>query len=188
MYNVLQCFVQIWRSYKVIKLWIQPKRRHTHECEKHFTSWFSLNFFVRFIEKKPSIMFYGVFVHFSWTYGVAKFWVIKLYLNVSDVIHTSKHKKYANCGLSVNFWGFLLMSFCFVIKNHHLKQNLLLWPIRFLLINGEILWWIQCKEISWNFTRWWDIISKQNKPAIFVIFHPEYLVNTLGWKYLFLFL
>ena len=62
-------------------------------------------FFVSFMEKKP-IKFSGVFDRFSQTYEVAKFVMIKSYLNVSDVIHANKHKKYATCGLHVNFWNF----------------------------------------------------------------------------------
>ena len=34
---------------------------------------FFVSFFVRFLEKKPPIKFYGVFEHFSRTYEVAKF-------------------------------------------------------------------------------------------------------------------
>ena len=34
--------------------------------------------------------------------------MIKLHLDVSDVIHVNKHTKYANCGLPVNFWGFFV--------------------------------------------------------------------------------
>ena len=47
--------------------------------------------------------------HFLRTYEVKKFSMIKLYLEVSDVIHAKKHTKYANCGLHVNFWNFLLV-------------------------------------------------------------------------------
>ena len=50
-----------------------------------------------------------------------------LYLDVSDVIPTNKHTKYANCGLDVNFRNFLLMPFCFMIKKDHFQQRLLLW-------------------------------------------------------------
>ena len=54
--------------------------------------------------------------------------MIKLCLDVSDVTHTNKHTKHANCGLHVNFWNFLLMPFCFMMKKDHFKQRLLLWP------------------------------------------------------------
>ena len=83
-------------------------------------------FFVRIIEKKP-IKFYGVFVQFWWTYEVAKFWIIKLYLDVHDIIHMNKHTKYASCDVPVRFWIFLLMSFCFMMKKDHFKQKLFLW-------------------------------------------------------------
>ena len=54
--------------------------------------------------------------------------MIKLCLYVSDVIHANEQTKYANCGLHVNFWNFLLMSFCSVMKKDHFKQKLLRWP------------------------------------------------------------
>ena len=41
------------------------------------------------------------------------------WLNVSSVIHTNEHTKYANCGLDVNFWNF----------KDHFNQNLLHWPL-----------------------------------------------------------
>ena len=63
------------------------------------------------MEKKPT-KFYGVFNHFSRTYEVQKFWIIKLCIQVSDIIHVNKHTRYANCGLQMNFWDFLLMWFC----------------------------------------------------------------------------
>ena len=34
--------------------------------------------------------------------------MIKMYLNISDVINENKHKTYANCGLHVNFWEFFV--------------------------------------------------------------------------------
>ena len=60
-------------------------------------------FFVIFLEKKPTIKFYGVFDHFLGTYEVAKFSMTELYLDVSDVIQTNEHTKHDNCGLHVNF-------------------------------------------------------------------------------------
>ena len=50
-----------------------------------------LHVFVNFVEKKPCTKFYGVFDHFLLTYEVAKFWMIKLCLNVSDAIHANEH-------------------------------------------------------------------------------------------------
>ena len=35
--------------------------------------WFSLHFLTTFMEKKPSLKFYGAFDHFSQTYEIAKF-------------------------------------------------------------------------------------------------------------------
>ena len=80
------------------------------------------------MEKKPPIKFYGVFVHFLRAYEAVKFRIIKLYLDVNDVIHANEHPNYANCGLPVSFWIFLLMSLCFIVKKDHLKQTLLLSP------------------------------------------------------------
>ena len=36
--------------------------------------------------------------------------MVKLCLDVSDVMHANEHKYYANCRLHLNFW---LMPFCF---------------------------------------------------------------------------
>ena len=49
--------------------------------------------------------------------------MIKLYLGVSDVIHANEQTKYANCDLHVNFWNFLLMSFCLVTKKNHFNPS-----------------------------------------------------------------
>ena len=49
--------------------------------------------------------------------------MIKLYHDVSDVIHMNEHKKHVNCGLHVIFWNFLLMLFCFMMKNDNFKQK-----------------------------------------------------------------
>ena len=86
----------------------------------------SFAFFVSFIEKSPPIKFYGILDHFSQTYEVAKFYVIKLYLYVSNVINVNEHTKYANCGLHVNSCNFLLMPFCLMMKKDQFKQKLLL--------------------------------------------------------------
>ena len=54
--------------------------------------WFSLHIFVNFMEKEPFRKFYGAFDHLSWTYEFTKFWIIKMSLDVSDVIDTNdKH-------------------------------------------------------------------------------------------------
>ena len=51
--------------------------------DKAFNPWFSMHFFVRFMEKKP-VKFYGAFVYFLRTYEATQFGMIKLYLDVSD--------------------------------------------------------------------------------------------------------
>ena len=50
---------------------------------KTFHLCFSLLFVASFMKKNP-IKFYGVLAHFSRTYEVVKFWMIELYLDVSD--------------------------------------------------------------------------------------------------------
>ena len=42
--------------------------------------------------------------------------MIKLHLDVSDVLHAKKHTKYANCGLRVNFGIFFLIRFYLMMK------------------------------------------------------------------------
>lgn len=73
-------------------------------------------FFISFMEKEPPTNIYGVLDHFSRTSEVAKFWIVKLHLNVSDVIHANEYTEHANDGLHVDFWKLLLMSFCFMMK------------------------------------------------------------------------
>ena len=59
------------------------------------------------MEKKTPIKFYGAFDDFSRTYEVPKFRTIKLYLDVSDVVHGNEYAKYAICDLHVNFQVFV---------------------------------------------------------------------------------
>ena len=54
-----------------------------------FHLWFSLQIFVNLWKK--NILFYGRFDHFSWTYEVAKFWMIKLCLDVIGIMHANEH-------------------------------------------------------------------------------------------------
>ena len=42
--------------------------------------------------KEPFVQFYGSSDHFSGTYEVAKFQMIKLCLDVSDVIHANEYR------------------------------------------------------------------------------------------------
>ena len=134
MYKVLWWFSQISRSYRITEFCIRCMWGHTHECIKHVTPSFPY-IFVTFMEKAlPIIKFYGVFDHFSRTCEVAKSWKIKLYLCINDVIHANKQTKYVNCGLCVNFWNFLYMWICFMMKKNHFEQKLLFWP-QVLLLN-----------------------------------------------------
>ena len=59
--------------------------------------------------------------------SICKVLNVKLYLDVSDSKHANEQTKHANCGLHGNFWSFLLISFCFMMKKDHFKQKLLLW-------------------------------------------------------------
>ena len=44
--------------------------------------------------------------------------MIKLHLDIGDVIHTNEHRKHAK-GLHENFLIFLLMSFYFMMKRNY---------------------------------------------------------------------
>ena len=140
-YGVLIGFHEIikLKSFKFSVSDIIPRKYKT--CHP----WFSLDFLLVFMEKTPpTIKFYSIFHHLSRNREAAKFWIIKLYLNVNDVIHANEQTKYANCSLHKNFWNFLLMSFCFMIKRNYFKQKLLLWhlvPFKFLekLIEAKLL-------------------------------------------------
>ena len=52
-----------------------------------------------------------------------KFSVIKLYLNISHAMHTNEDAKHVSSGWHVNFWNFLSMAFCFMMKENHFKQS-----------------------------------------------------------------
>ena len=45
-----------------------------------------------------------------------------LCLDVTNVIHANEHTEYANCGVRVNFWNFL-MPFCFMMKKNLLSNS-----------------------------------------------------------------
>ena len=87
--SLVPSFVLFWSvltkllSYKVL-VWVTSYPR----MYKTFYPWFSLHIFVSFTEKEQ---FYCRFDHFSLTYKVAKFWIIKLCLEVSEVIHANEH-------------------------------------------------------------------------------------------------
>ena len=52
--------------------------------------------------------FLHFFKFYGWkTYEVAKLWMIKLYLVVSDIIHTNELTQYANNDFHINFWNIL---------------------------------------------------------------------------------
>ena len=86
----------------------------------------------------------------------------KLYLDVSDVIHANEHTVCVNCGLRGSFWDFLLMSFCFMMKNNHVKQKLLLWSQVLLKIVIVITWFRTCWfECTW-FVDFFESCSRRN--------------------------
>ena len=58
----------------------------TPERKKHFTLDF-FAFFVSFMEKQPPMKFYCIFAHLSQACEVTKFLMIKIKLEVGDVIH-----------------------------------------------------------------------------------------------------
>ena len=89
LYKVLRSFDQFSKSYEITKFWIQREWHHTCECTKHFILGFLCIFLL--ILWKENLLFYGHFDHFSWNYEVAKFWMIKLFLKVCDVIQTNEH-------------------------------------------------------------------------------------------------
>ena len=91
-----------------------------HANVKSISPLFFCIFLLVLWKKKTSVKSNGLFVHLSWAYEVAKFWVVKRYLDVSDVIHANEQTKPANCGLHVNFWRML---FCYFV----------LWRKRFIL-------------------------------------------------------
>ena len=53
--------------------------------------------------------------------------MIELCLAVSDVTHGNENPKHASCGFHINFWIFLLMPFCVMMKKDQFKQKFLLW-------------------------------------------------------------
>ena len=66
---------------------------------------FFLHFFKFYGWKNSEVLW--CFDHFTWTFEVAKLWMIKLYLVVSDIIHTNELTQYANNDFHINFWNIL---------------------------------------------------------------------------------
>ena len=107
-------------SLEVTKFSIRHEWCHTRDCTKQLSL-----VFVNFMEKEHFTHFYGRFDNFSWTYEVAKFWMIKLCLDVSDVIHKNKHTLYV-C-LTYKLSEVWLMQYCFMMRKNHFKNKLFLW-------------------------------------------------------------
>ena len=85
----------------VTNFWVQHKWLHTRKWSKNFPG---------FLCK-----FYDSFDHFSRTYEVPKFWIIKLYLDVRNVVYAIEYTKYAYKLLE------LLMPFNFMMKKSNFK-------------------------------------------------------------------
>ena len=108
----MRCFNQFSWSYEVTKFWIRREWRHSRERAKHFIPVF-LRRFLLILWKKSFLHSFDHFDHLSWTYEVAKFWMI-----------VSRRKWLTcNCGLHVNFWRLRLMPFCFMVRKDHFKQS-----------------------------------------------------------------
>ena len=43
-------------------------------------------------------------------------------LYTGDVINANEQTIFGDCSLNVNFWKFLLISFCFMMKKDYFKQ------------------------------------------------------------------
>ena len=76
----------------------------------------------------------------------------------------NEHTKHANCGLRVNFWNFLFMPFCFMMKKDHFKRKLLLWP--------QVL--LECKDFT---TFSWVYPGIQSCPDL-----PRHTMSAFGWS------
>ena len=77
--------------HEVMKLKAFFESNTTPTNTQHISSLLSSHTFVNLMKKKPSSKFNGVFDHFSQIYEVRKFQMIKLCLDVSDVIHANEH-------------------------------------------------------------------------------------------------
>ena len=73
--------------------------------------------FVRLMENKV----YWCFCPFLRTYLVPKFWIIKSYLDISDVIHSNEHSKYAFKKICFKKFGSFVNVILFYDENDHFK-------------------------------------------------------------------
>ena len=108
---------------------------------KTFQPWFYLHFLLNLRRKKSHKVFWCVcpcfffFFMILWSYKVIDDQTVS---QRRDVIHANEHTKYANCGLPVKSWNFLLMSFCFMMKKDHFEQKMFLWPP--VPLNKMLVW------------------------------------------------
>ena len=110
-----------------------------------------------FSERTPYKVLWCFSIHFSRTYEVTKFWMIKLFLYVSDIIHVNEH-----CGLHINFWNFWLKPLGLMMKKNHFKQISLLWSQ--VLFNSYflmdifslmmVIFFLIRKHLYWYYSYW----------------------------------
>ena len=94
---------------------------------KTFHPWFSLHFFVSFVEKNPPIKFHRLFHNFSRTYEVAKFWMLNCISTYLMPYMPMNKQNMLIVSYMEPFGSFLLMSFCFKMKKDLFQRKLLLW-------------------------------------------------------------
>ena len=103
--NLAHCFVGFWSEFKNVEFSVSDVIS-VNVQNISLLVFFAV--FLKFFWEEPNIKFFSVFYHFSWIYEIKNFWMIKTYLNISDVINENKYKTYANCGLHVKFWEFFV--------------------------------------------------------------------------------
>ena len=136
-YKVLWHFDHFSRSYEVKKFLIQGKWCHPHECTYCFTSVFVCIFYLNFRERELSL-FYGILDHFRCAYAEArKLWMIRLCLDIRDIILVNEHTYYASCFLHKKFgiFGYILI----YDKKDDFHYKFFLWP-QFPLTKNVIGW------------------------------------------------
>ena len=116
--SLAQSFAGFWSEFKNVEFRVSDAISANVQT---ISPQFSFRFFFKFFWEKPTIKLFSVFDHFSGIYEINKFWMIKVYLNISGATNENKHTKYANCGFHINFWNFLLMSFYITMKKGHFK-------------------------------------------------------------------
>ena len=88
--SLVQSFVVLW---SIFTKGLNPVWETSYpRVYKTFHPWLSLHILVNFMWKRTfDTAFCVVFDNFSSTYEVAKFWIIKLCLDISEVIHANEY-------------------------------------------------------------------------------------------------